>query len=220
MEPRKCNSRGSPRRGRYGGRASIPQRAWCVWSCRGRRTGQRDRRVVREPGRPCRSPCVMSRKWGPADEPQARGWASWTDGSEATGATQGSAKRRQRSAARGAQGVAQHHSIVPWKPGNAARRTRWREGRCGRTEATRGTRRSPQWLRTLSPQPRCVATGRHGWPLRRRQGRAASPPVDEPYALIGHVRICGSSRGQPLERPGHLLPGLPGPTGPHDPKRG
>ena len=50
--------------------------------------------------------------WGPETEPQARGLVSWTAGSETTGTPQGIAKRRQRSAARGAQGVAQRHSTV------------------------------------------------------------------------------------------------------------
>ena len=68
--------------------------------------------VVREPGRPWLPPCGMVRKWGPDYEPQARGLVSWTVGSETTGTPQGIAKRRQRSAARGAQGVAQRHSTV------------------------------------------------------------------------------------------------------------
>ena len=68
--------------------------------------------VVREPGRPWLPPCGNVRKWGPENEPQARGLVSWTAGSETTGTPQGIAKRRQRSAARGAQGVAQRHSTV------------------------------------------------------------------------------------------------------------
>jgi hypothetical protein len=68
--------------------------------------------VVREPGRPCLPPCGKVRKWGPDYEPQARGLVSWTAGSKTPGTPQGIAKRRQRSAARGAQGVAQRHSTV------------------------------------------------------------------------------------------------------------
>ena len=68
--------------------------------------------VVREPGRPCLPPCGNVRTWGPDCEPQARGLVSWTAGSETPGTPQGIAKRRQRSAARGAQGVAQRHSTV------------------------------------------------------------------------------------------------------------
>ena len=56
-------------------------------------------------GDPESSPCVIVRQWGPDDEPLARNFASWIDGSETTGATHGIAKRRQRSAARGAQDV-------------------------------------------------------------------------------------------------------------------
>jgi hypothetical protein len=63
-------------------------------------------------GGPELPPCVLSRLWGPGDEPQARGWATWTAGSETTGATQGIVGRRQPSPARGAQGVAQRHSTV------------------------------------------------------------------------------------------------------------
>ena len=61
-------------------------------------------------GGPACLPAYHRRQWGPALEPQARGWASWTDGSEAPGATQGSAGRRQPSPAPGAQGVAQRRS--------------------------------------------------------------------------------------------------------------
>jgi hypothetical protein len=68
--------------------------------------------VVREPGRPWLPPCGTVRMWGPDNEPQARGLVSWTGGSETTGTPQGIAKRRQRSAARGAQGVAQRHSTA------------------------------------------------------------------------------------------------------------
>ena len=68
--------------------------------------------VVREPGRPCLPPCGNVRKWGPDCEPQARGLVSWTVGSETTGTPQGIAKRGQRSAARGAQGVGQRQSTV------------------------------------------------------------------------------------------------------------
>src|SRR5260221_9023652 len=68
--------------------------------------------VVREPGRPWLPPCGNVRKWGPDFEPQARGLVSWTAGSKTTGTPQGIAKRRQRSAARGAQGVAQRHSTA------------------------------------------------------------------------------------------------------------
>ena len=68
--------------------------------------------VVREPGRPWLPPCGNVRMWGPEYEPQARGLVSWTAGSETPGTPQGIAKRRQRSAARGVQGVAQRHSTV------------------------------------------------------------------------------------------------------------
>src|SRR5438309_1339097 len=60
-------------------------------------------RVVREPGRPCWPPCGTGRQGGPADEPPARGRATWTAGSETTGAPQGIVGRRQPSPARGAQ---------------------------------------------------------------------------------------------------------------------
>ena len=44
------------------------------------------------------------------------------------------------------------------------------------------------------------AFGSTEWP--RIAKRLVNPRRDEPDALIGHVRICGSSRGQPLGRPG------------------
>jgi hypothetical protein len=74
--------------------------------------------VVREPGRPCLPPCGNVRMWGPEYEPQARGLVSWTVGSKNLGTPQGIAKRRQRSAARGAQGVAQRRSTD--EPGELA----------------------------------------------------------------------------------------------------
>jgi hypothetical protein len=99
-----------------------------------------------------------------------------------------------------------HSAIVPWKSGNAPRRTRWREGRCRRTDLVGGTRRSPLRLQRLSPQPYGIASGVFGWPRERLNGRAANPSVDEPDALIAHVRICGSRGGQPPRRPGRFSP--------------
>ena len=44
-----------------------------------------------------------------------------------------------------------HTAVVPWKPGNSPRRTRWRKGCCRRAEPAGGTRRSTLWLHPLSP---------------------------------------------------------------------
>ena len=57
--------------------------------------------------------CLPAQRSGSGDRndaPQARGWASWTAGSETTDATQGIAGRRQPSLPRGAQEVAPRHS--------------------------------------------------------------------------------------------------------------
>jgi hypothetical protein len=35
---------------------------------------------------------------------------------------------------------------------------------------------------------------------------------EEPYALIGHVRVCGGSGGQPPDLPGSGSPRLPAPA--------
>ena len=69
-------------------------------------------RILQELGRPCGSPGVSFRPWGPDYQPLARGLVSWAAGSETTGTAPGRAKRRQRSAARGTQGVAQRHSTA------------------------------------------------------------------------------------------------------------
>src|SRR5271166_4596793 len=61
-------------------------------------------------GGPADLPTPHSRLWGPGDEPQARGRATWTNGSETTGAASGIAARRQPSSARGVQGVAHPRS--------------------------------------------------------------------------------------------------------------
>jgi hypothetical protein len=105
--------------------------------------------VVREPGRPCLPPCGNVRKWGPDCEPQARGLVSWTAGSETPGTPQGIAKRRQRSAARGAQGVAQRHSTV--EAGELASKDPVKERALRRADPARGNRGSTLWLHTLSP---------------------------------------------------------------------
>jgi hypothetical protein len=79
---------------------------------RGLRAGRRHIRVPQELGRPGSSPGVIFRCWGPDNEPQARGYAFWTAGSETTDAPPGIAKRRKRSAVRGTAGVAHLHSTV------------------------------------------------------------------------------------------------------------
>src|ERR1700731_2319424 len=74
-------------------------------------------------GEPERLPAHHFPAMGTGDEPQARGGAFWTVGSETTDATQGIAKRRQPSAARGTQEVGALHStcelgeLDPWEPG-------------------------------------------------------------------------------------------------------
>jgi hypothetical protein len=148
--------------------------------------------VVREPGRPWLPPCGNVRKWGPENEPQARGLVFWTAGSETTGTPQGIAKRRQRSAARGAQGVAQRHSTV--EAGELALKDPVQGRALRRADSAGGTRGSTLWLHILSPSPRRIASEVLGRPLWRFDGRAANPPVDEPGASIGHARICGSAR--------------------------
>src|SRR5271166_4485884 len=84
-----------------------------------------------------------------------------------------------------------HSAVVPEKTGNSPRRTRWRKGRCRRTEPVRGTRGSTPWLHYLSPSLHRIASEVFGRPLRRYFDRTANPSVDEPDALIAHVRICG-----------------------------
>jgi hypothetical protein len=68
----------------------------------------------------------------------------------------------------------------------------------------RGTRGSTPWLHNLSPSPHGIASEVFGRPLRRRPDRTANPSVDEPDALIAHVRICGRRGAQAPRRPGPL----------------
>jgi hypothetical protein len=140
-------------------------------------------RVVGEPGRPCWPPCGIGRQWGPADEPQARGWATWADGSEPTGATQGSVGRRQPSPARGAQGVAQRPSTCA--AGELASEDPVEERALPAGGPSGGHQGSTPWLPNLSPSPRWIASGVLGRPLRRCHGRVANPSVDEPDASQG-----------------------------------
>jgi len=85
------------------------------------------------------------RSRGPDDEPLARGWAFGTAGSESTDAAFGIAKRRQRSAAKGSQGVAQRRST--WEAGELAP-----EGPVeGRALPTGGSRGGNQGEHTEAP---------------------------------------------------------------------
>jgi hypothetical protein len=84
-----------------------------VQSCRSRRTWHRSNRGF--PGTWEVLLASLRNRSGSGDRniaPQACGWASWTAGSETTGATQGIAGRRQPSPARGTQEVAQRRSTV------------------------------------------------------------------------------------------------------------
>src|SRR5580658_712529 len=81
--------------------------------------------------------------------------------------------------------------IVPWKPGNLTRRNPV-EGRGRRVaEPLEGNMAGALNPGTMSTQYQRIA-----------ERLAANPQLDEPYALIGHVRICGRRRGQPCRRPG------------------
>ena len=136
-------------------------------------------------------PCVFMPVMGTGEEPQARGWAFWTAGSEITDAAQGSVGRRKPSPVPGAPGVAQHHSTV--EAGElASEGPGGGEGCCQRMELAGGTRGSTLRFRTLSPLPRRIASGVYAclhWGCYRR---TANPSADEPCASKTQARICGS----------------------------
>ena len=126
--------------------------------------------------------------WSPAyqlrDDPRSRARGRWgrIRGASVVSPGEGNGARRD-----GRRGVGASHISVeagerpfrtPWSKGDAAS---WTEGRlhAGDTEP-----------RNMYPQGRRIVRG------------TAKPRRDEPDALIGQVRICGSPREQSLGRPG------------------
>jgi len=96
----------------------------------------------------------------------------------------------KRSAAKGTQGVAPRHSTV--EAGELAPE----EPVEGRARPTGGSRGGKQREHFEAPHfvtvtPRVSVRGVHP-ASRRLSGCIANPLVDEPDALIAHVRICGS----------------------------
>jgi hypothetical protein len=129
-------------------------------SCRGRRAGHMHTRILQELGRPCRSPGVTFRLVGtglPTPGPRSGVWA---DGSEATDTAPGSAKRRQRSAAPGTQGVAQRHSTV--EAGELAPE----DPAEGRALPADGPSRGNQAEYSVTPAPVTVTLLDSGWGVR------------------------------------------------------
>src|SRR5439155_530493 len=98
-------------------------------------------------GDPELSPCVNSPAVGTGRRTPGPRSAFWTDGSEATDATQGIAGRRQPRPARGTQEVGAFHSTVepgepdPWGPGGGKEGpspARTRRRRCGGCTCRKG----------------------------------------------------------------------------------
>src|SRR5262245_53496325 len=147
-------------------------------------------RFSRNLGYPDPSPGGHGRRRGPADEPLTRGRAFGTDGSETSDAPPGIAKRRQRSAAKGRQGVAPRHTTV--EDGELAPEEPV-EGRAWPTGGSPGGNQAEhiEVPKPVTVTPRVSIRGLRSasW---RHNDRIANPLVDEPDTLIGYVRICGS----------------------------
>ena len=116
-----------------------------------------------------------------------------------TGAPRGIAGRRQRSPARGARGVAQRCSTC--EAGELASKDPVEE----RALHTGGPSEGNQGEHFEASSPVTV-TSLDSVRGARPHGRAVNPSVDEPDALIAHVRICGSAREQSLARLGPCPP--------------
>ena len=157
-------------------------------SCRGPRTRRTSSRVPQQPERPAALP-PPSRRRTELPNPKTPGRCGrvgprWSEARRSGGI----AGRAQEPGETGWQ--ESESFVVPWKPGNSLREDP-AEGREGRvTEPLSGHRARTPSLSTLFTKRQRIAE------------RSVKPWLDEPYALVGQVRICGRPRGQPLGRPG------------------
>ena len=163
------------------GAALLHCMVWCQQSCR-RRIGtcaNGQSRFPRNLGDPVVSSDNPGRRYRVTNSrPRRCTRPSWSETSECN---RGTAKRRKRSTAGRATG-SRSTLIVPMKPGNRSRGTRWRKGKtergCLMLDPGPGTTSEASYL-----EPRITVTTQDSSPGIQRSWMA-NPSSEEPYALM------------------------------------